>query len=244
LLPLLSCCWDSALFFAYSRAAWGGMIVIFLSAFGLMFYQRSWWKKLLVSGIGLGLALIGLLLVTVPRPYAETCAPYTEFQSAAQLDHDGVITEFFCRIVYRPSSLQGHLERSRDGVKHILMHPFGTGLGDSGPASARFYENGIGFIPESWYLQVGIDTGFPGLILFITILILTSRKLLQTKTWQGQALCCGLIGISITALKLHSWESADLAYSFWGACGIVLAKNNEQWNWRDWFKKLRMTKRT
>ncbi len=186
------------LFFAYSRSSWGGALISFAVGFIILFREKRWFSRFLVSSLILGL-LAGISV----------------FVFAPEFIHD---------VIIRGSSTQGHFERSRDGIEHIMMHPWGTGLGDSGPASARFYENNVGFIPESWYLQVGIDTGFPGLILFLMILFFLGRELLKSKDWRGQALFVGLIGISIMAIKLHSWESSEVAYTFWGLSGIVLAE--------------------
>lgn len=185
------------LVFAYSRSAWAGAIVSLTLGFIILFREKQWFKKTFWS-------LISLALVA--------------FVSLSFFAH-----EFFEKVIIRISSNQGHFERSRDGILHILLHPFGTGLGDSGPASARFYANETGFIPESWYLQVGIDTGFPGLILFFMILFLLGKRLFQIHDWRGQALMCGLLGISIMAILLHSWESASVSLTFWGLAGILLS---------------------
>ncbi len=224
----LFCLGIFCLIFAYSRAAWGGMLVALALAFLFLFRHQKWFRYLLWSGGALGFLMIAALFIAVPRPYSETCGVFSNFEQIDEQQEHGLLTRAFCQVVYRASSSQGHFERSRDGLRHIIMHPLGTGLGDSGPASTRFYENRIGFIPESWYLQVGIDTGWPGLFLFFGIVFFLGKELLRKQTWRAQALFCSLIGISIMCLKLHSWESSVVSLLFWGACAVALSPERKK----------------
>lgn len=140
---------------------------------------------------------------------------------------------FFWNIILRPSSSQGHWERWSDGAYYIFKYPLGLGLGDAGPASARFARPGeTGFLPESWYLQVGLESGLLGLALFLTIIVLVTIALLQNGDWLSKALVLSLAGISAASLFLHSWESAAVALSFWILCGVALARTESPTLWQ------------
>lgn len=135
---------------------------------------------------------------------------------------------FFWNILLRPSSSQGHWERWKDGAEYMLQYPLGLGLGDAGPASARFANLGeTGFLPESWYLQVGLESGFLGLALFLIILILLGRSLFLAKNDLARAMLFSLIGISAAACFLHTWESSVVSYSFAILAAVGLASQEE-----------------
>ena len=138
----------------------------------------------------------------------------------------GFFGTFVWNIVVRPSSTQGHGERMADGIRFMIDQPWGLGLGDAGPASARFANAGeTGFLPESWYLQVGLESGVLGFLLFIAIIVCVIRLLWQRRDdVLNFAVLLGCIAVSVACIFLHSWEAAPVAFTFWVLCGIVLRK--------------------
>ncbi|MCT4592249.1 MAG: hypothetical protein N4A36_02605 [Candidatus Gracilibacteria bacterium] len=139
--------------------------------------------------------------------------------------------EFFWQFILRPSSTQGHYERSRDGVMYMMKYPWGLGLGDAGPASSHFSENGPGFIPESWYLQVGLEGGFLGLLLFLVVLGIVLYRLFVVDNEYGKPLFIGLLALMTHALLLHTFESSAVALSFWIMTGLALASDKKPTIW-------------
>ena len=186
------------LFFSFSRSAWIGMASIVAIFF--LFEKRQYLTKKIVVILWMG-AVSGILLISTLFPV------------------------FFEKILTRSSSNQGHWERSLDGVRFLFENPWGLGLGDAGPASNRFAPENLGFIPENWHLQIALETGFLGLFLYWIFLIFVGRKLIKTPSPFGKALFLGLIGISMMGIFLHSWESAETAYSFWILAGIACSQN-------------------
>jgi NADH:ubiquinone oxidoreductase subunit 6 (subunit J) len=178
----------------------GGVGLFFLLMMMIQNVIKEWF-----SGLGSIIFLITLIAVVAVRAVKDT---------------------FFWNIILRPSSSQGHWERWSDGAKYIFENPFGLGLGDAGPASARFANPGeTGFLPESWYLQVGLESGFIGLALFVTILILVALRLIAVDNTESRPMFLSLAGVSAASLFLHSWESAVVAFSFWALTGIAVAPN-------------------
>jgi hypothetical protein len=81
------------------------------------------------------------------------------------------------------------------------------------------------FLPENWYLQVGIELGVLGMLLFIALIILLLGKLYRAaSSWSAGArrttndelpIFLAFLGISIAALFLHAWEDSAVAYTAW-----------------------------
>ena len=66
------------------------------------------------------------------------------------------------------SSTQGHLQSYKDMVPVLLHHPFGLGIGSAGSVGVR---EGTGLATESAYLPVGLQLGFPGLLVYLAIFL-------------------------------------------------------------------------
>lgn len=69
------------------------------------------------------------------------------------------------------------------------------------------------FLPENWYLQVGVELGVIGLVLYLLLVGVTSYWLLVTRPWFSWSLA--FVGISVAALFLHAWEDSAVAYTVW-----------------------------
>ncbi|HRH93764.1 MAG TPA: hypothetical protein PKV72_04520, partial [Candidatus Peribacteria bacterium] len=72
-------------------------------------------------------------------------------------------------------------------------------------------------LPENWYLQIGIETGVLGLLLFLSLLAVVWNSLLKLKVSVPLAVPVALMlaGVSVAALFLHAWEDAATAYTVW-----------------------------
>lgn len=192
------------LVFAYSRASWLGFALMLLIVL-LQFIQK---KKQLWMLLGGGAVLI-LISIFVLKIFA---------------------ADFFHEVVFRPSSTQGHFERMADGVKFSLQNPFGLGLGNAGPASNHFSKDYLGFIPESWYLQVSLEMGILGIIIYLLILGLVLKKLwslYQKEERVAFALFLSLMGLMVSSFFLHTWEDSSTALIFWGLLGVILSKEKK-----------------
>ncbi len=76
------------------------------------------------------------------------------------------------------------------------------------------------FLPENWYLQVGVELGMLGFILFIALTILLLLSLVRAAGSSPVFLL--FLGISIAALVLHAWEDSAVAYTVWLLLGMRL----------------------
>jgi len=78
------------------------------------------------------------------------------------------------------------------------------------------------FLPENWYLQIGVELGWIGMALFVGLILLVLSKLraasrLRSESYAGLAegIFLAMLGISLAALFLHAWEDSAVAYSIW-----------------------------
>jgi hypothetical protein len=81
------------------------------------------------------------------------------------------------------------------------------------------------YIPESWYIQIMIEGGVLGAILFAVILLSILAKLQKNKYILGATL-----GIYIMNLFLHSFESVHTAF-IWSiviAGSMMILQNNSE----------------
>jgi hypothetical protein len=65
------------------------------------------------------------------------------------------------------------------------------------------------FLPENWYLQIGVELGWVGFAIYIALIVFVLYRLKE------RALKLSFIGISVAALFLHAWEDAAVAYTLW-----------------------------
>jgi len=119
-------------------------------------------------------------------------------------------------IVIRPSSTPWHLTYFRDAYAIFLEHPFGIGLSKIGPASAWL---GHPFVSESFYLQIALEIGFFGAILFLVIFILLIWEIAKNKKQINFAVISIIISLLIASLFLHTMADGVLAIYI----GFVLA---------------------
>lgn len=85
------------------------------------------------------------------------------------------------------------------------------------------------FLPENWYLQIGVETGVLGFALFIVLILIMLHRLKYRTRDAGQGagheaewIFLAFLGVSVGALVLHAWEDAAVAYALWMLAAGVL----------------------
>ncbi len=79
------------------------------------------------------------------------------------------------------------------------------------------------FLPENWYLQIGVEMGWIGLGLYLALVIIVLQKLRARRSPSvadevGSIINYQLsifLALCIAALFLHAWEDAAVAYTTW-----------------------------
>lgn len=198
------------LFASGSRGAWLGLVVAVVVLVGLQLSSRRARQLALLALIGVLLAGGGGIVALRHNDFVENTVFHTD-------EHSRSAT----------SSNAAHLSASRQAAVEVIHEPLGRGPGTAGPAGV--YNTGHpARIAEDYFLQIGQETGWLGLLVFVAILALTVRQLWQRRhTELAALLLAALAGLSVMALLMHIWADDTIAYLFWGLCGIALALPTE-----------------
>lgn len=192
----------AVLWHTYSRSAWLGVLAAFAFTFLAALPANRRLPVLLALTIAAAVGLNGL----VGLSGSSKLQYYLFHQSITDTGIKG--------------STDLHSESFRAGIKEAAQHPWGEGLGAAGPASFR---GGQPFIPESYYLQVAIESGLLGLGLFLAAqVLLVARLANQGRGGLGPPLVGALIGIGVINLFLHGWADSSTALAFWTCAGAVI----------------------
>lgn len=205
---LLGILFAIALFYTYSRSGWVGFGALFV-VWSFIWAGKKHWLK--VAGAYVGLLILVLVLV-------KTGVFGGNFNDV-YLQHQGSTPE--------------RIERVKDAFVEIIKHPVGIGIGQAGLVTTRFSDGQL--IPENWYLQIGLELGILGLLIYIGIIIEFFRQLwikLKTVTKNidkkiALSALIGFVGLSVYGLFLHVWSDISTTFVSWFLMGLVFASMPE-----------------
>jgi O-antigen ligase len=221
------------------------LIIPLCLAVGLMVRRFRWWQPVVIaltiggiwvsySRIALIGAVIGVIitvLAALPRRQVVTAGFIAIVLVAigavgiTNLSHGDSKLQYYVLhqsnvALDKRASTTEHISSFTQGISMLGAAPLGRGLGTAGPAS---YHSASPFIPESFYLQLGIETGVIGLILFVAIILQLGAQLWRCRRQEvGPGVVGALVGISIVNLVLHGWADASTAFIFWILAGVVI----------------------
>ncbi|HET7060309.1 MAG TPA: O-antigen ligase family protein [Candidatus Saccharimonadales bacterium] len=201
------------LFFSFSRSAWIGAALA-LIVIGIHYLDRKYLKQALA-------AIVCVLVLAV--------AVFTAFEWHHNTRFQNIFLHTQTHSAVKATSDQGHIAGLRAGLHDLVHQPFGRGPGSAGPASV--YNTGAPRIAENYFLQIGQETGWIGLILFILINIGVGYILwLKREDPLALTLFASLIGLTFINLFSHGWTDDTTAYIWWGLAGIamVMPRKNER----------------
>ncbi len=115
------------------------------------------------------------------------------------------------------SSTESHWRNLRDGMRVVLEHPQGHGLGNAGVVAKR---TGVEIkAGESTYTEIGVDAGIAGMAAFVLWSLVLLAGLLRREAWVGAAFAAVLLlGLQTDVIGVH-W----LAVAVWAAAGIAIS---------------------
>ncbi len=202
LLPLLTI-GTVALFLTFSRSAWLGLIVTLLS--GGLFLFRKHWRALLYIGLA---TCIGL----------GTAAYIFRNNSGVQ---NAVLHESQNSTAVHTSN-DGHYGALQQAIDAITDNPLGYGPGSAGQASWYNAPQPIRNT-ESYLLQVLVEYGIAGFILFMGVIAALARALwLRRNHPLALALFISIPGMLVINLFSYGWADESLAFIWWGLAGIAI----------------------
>jgi hypothetical protein len=198
------------LFFSYSRSAWIGALLS--TAIVFMTGRLSGQAQKLVVGLSAAVVVIcvGLFAIYHNNTDFQNYVLHTQTNSAVKSTSDG-----------------GHGSALKAGLHDVLHEPLGRGPGTAGPASI-YNGSHPARIAENFYLQIGQETGWLGLILFILINFGVGYLLwIRRADPLALSLFASLIGITFVNMLSHAWADDTLAYLWWGLAGIAMAPTKQ-----------------
>jgi hypothetical protein len=193
------------LLFTYSRTS---IVALAVGLVALAYALRSWWP---VAAAAVFLAAAFFFV----RAYPDL-APETRYTAAElKIQRAGGQKEPTSAGPLDPgeASFDSHLDNLRDGIKTVVTHPQGYGLGNAGVTAKRTgREIKAG---ESTYTELGVELGLLGMLAFIAWNIALLRVTLRRAPWLGASLAAVLVlGIQTDVIGVH-W----LALVLWTLAG-------------------------
>jgi hypothetical protein len=83
-------------------------------------------------------------------------------------------------------------------------------------------------LTENWYLQLGVEMGWIGMLLFLGIVGIVLYRLKRAAAIMNDALplaaLLAFVALSIAGMFLHAWEDTAIAWTVWGMVAVVLRK--------------------
>lgn len=178
-------------------------------------------------------AILGLILMTFA--YMVLVNKKWIKDNALKIGVMAIICIGFAAIMYtaapgallRPESTSEHFTKWIDGVNALSESPiWGQGLAESGPAARAVYSDPL--ITESWFLQVAVNSGILGLILFGWIYCWLMWKLYKSNKPEAKILLITLIAMIPPLQLLHAFEDSSTTYSLFLLLGAFLVYNDSK----------------
>jgi hypothetical protein len=120
------------------------------------------------------------------------------------------------------ASTESHLRNLRDGIRVVIEHPQGYGLGNAGVVAKR---TGVEIrAGESTYTELGVDAGVAGVTTFVLWSLALLVGLWRKEAWLAAAFSAVLLlGLQTDVIGVH-W----IAFTVWAAAGAALGVTREQ----------------
>ena len=206
---LLAVLFYVALLYTHTRAAFAAL------AFGLVVLALAQ-RRLAPAAIAVATVVIGaLFLVAYPTIGPSTSYTPGELEWLREnAEQEGDETDD--PLAGDDASTESHWRSLRDGVRVVLEHPQGYGLGNAGVVAKR---TGVEIrAGESTYTELGVDAGVAGAVAFILWALAVLVGLWRREAWLVAAFATVLaLGLQTDVIGIH-W----LAFTIWAAAGLAL----------------------
>lgn len=225
-----------ALFLTFSRAAWIAAFVVLLVALWQLLPWRQaarWTGTLTIAGV---LAAL-MLTISVPSVIVRVASSRGHIENPlkaihAMIEHPAGRGLGSAGPASNRTSDACVLLREGDDPSWAQAHPdLCVFVGD---VQVQPIDRACDcpFLPENWYLQMGVELGWAGFVLYVALSVLLLVRLRRAASFELRAaserrsanfaVLLAFIGVSIAALFLHAWEDAAIAYGLWMLSAICL----------------------
>ena len=198
-----------ALLFTHTRAAFAAL------AFGLVLLALA--QRRVAPAVLAAASVVVSALFLVAYPSIGPSTSYTpdelEFLRQNAREEGPPIRG---RLPSEDASTDSHWRNLRDGVRVVIEHPQGHGLGNAGVVAKR---TGVEIkAGESTYTELGVDAGVAGVLAFVLWSIAILVGLWRREPWLFAAFATVLVlGLQTDVIGIH-W----LAFTVWAAAGLAL----------------------
>jgi hypothetical protein len=171
-----------AILFTFSRSALiGAVFALLVSA--MLYFRDRYWSMTIASSLPFFVLIPYLVYIRSGGMWWDLFT-----HGASQTQHAGA------------------LEQSLTELGSRLSQPgtlfFGSGLGSAGPLVLKY---GDGLVSESWYLQLFLELGLIGFMLWFFLIIAMCKRLIDgSGDSEKPMLALGLIAVLVAALFLHT----------------------------------------
>jgi O-antigen ligase len=157
----------------------------------------------------LNVLLVTLLLAVCAAPFLPQTSVYHRFAGAVNGTEE---------------SAQSHEERTGSAWDLSLRSPLGLGLG-ANPGTGSLYGTDNYVTAENTYLQVALELGWLGAVLFIILTLALIRDcFVRARARPGGtavAAAGAALGLALGGLFLHVWLDFQTSFLFWGFAGVA-----------------------
>jgi hypothetical protein len=212
----------AGLLWTFSRSS---VVALAIGLVVLAAARRRWWPLPAAAAVvaaGLGFAAIFHTIAPRTHWFPED-RPYQEAQAKAKgpLPKGSGLSG---TVSLGEPSIRSHLDSLRDGIRTVVHHPQGFGLGNAGTTAQRF---GVQLqAGESNYTELGVETGLAGALAFIAWSLALLWGLVRAG-WTGDraaaAVAGGLAAVLALAIQTDAIGVPWLAYCLWWLAGALLA---------------------
>ncbi|KUG04976.1 o-antigen polymerase [hydrocarbon metagenome] len=187
-------------------------------------YSRGAWLAFILEAILLGLwvdrrIIIAMVLIAILTP---TLMPTVYDRMAYMASPEYLVS----------SERGGRLGRWDKALDYWQTSPaVGVGLGEFGGAVAARYYPQDSFYADNWYLKVGTETGWVGLLATLLLFVIALRKARRSLDitrddflrFMGLGIFIGMIGVLAHNCVENVFEVPMMASYFWFFLGVILA---------------------
>ena len=200
----------AGLLWTHSRSS---LVALALGLVALGLVRREALVPLLVSAVGV---LVVSALFVKAYPHVAPTTSFTAAELRAQREHAHQ-TGAGAGGGFSDASTTSHWRNLRSGVRTVVRHPQGYGVGNAGSTAVRTgakVEAG-----ESTYTELGVDAGLLGALLFIAWSVSLVWLVLPCTAWLGAA----FVAIFALGLQTDVLGVPWLAYVLWSLGGSVVS---------------------
>jgi len=186
--------------------------------------RRRWWPLgAAVAVVAVGFGFAAIFHTIAPRTHwFPSDLPYQEAQAQSKgpLPRGSGLSG---TVSLGEPSIRSHLDSLRDGIRTVVRHPQGYGLGNAGTTAQRFgvkLEAG-----ESNYTELGAETGLAGALLFIAwsaALLVGLVAMARRGDRAAAGVAAALAATLALAIQTDAIGVPWLAYALWWLAGALV----------------------